>query len=253
MLNKDDFYTLFCSIVFLVSGALLVIMAAFFHDTSTVYAPKHPKQEKVIKLPPKQQMRPPEKLEPPEKTATTQTKEELRERRWDKPAEPEEVVIVFWDGKKPMDAKKLHKAINGTMRVLPHICNTSAMHRLIYETACAETDGGVYPVNCKPSADLGMFQIRLETARDTLKWLKTVHPDAHKTIQALYSRKLGSLQANLERNVSYGAAIAATYYWRRAPDAVIETVADRGKLWKWSYNTRFGRGSARYFEKMARD
>lgn len=173
-------------------------------------------------------------------------REKLRKVRYDKPSTPDRVMIATWNGKKSCNKAWLHRCINDVLRTMPHLYNNRALHALVFETAAAETDLGRYKTGCKDYEDLGMFQIKLATARETLGWLKEMHPDIHKCITTLLINGL-SLKDNLETNISFGAAMCATYYWRRCPEAITSTVEARGKLWKSQYNTHLGKGSVEHY------
>ena len=190
------------------------------------------------------------KQEPCKVETAAPSRQEVRKIRFDKPVAPEDVKIVLWTGSISMAHESLHKVINNVLRSMPHLKNTSVLHQLIFETAAAESDCGRYKVECKPTEDLGMFQLRLSTVLETLAWLKTVHPDVYSAIEKLRLNNI-SLQRNIEMNLSFGVALCATYYWRRDPQAYLGTVTARGQLWKSQYNSSLGKGSVGHYVRQA--
>lgn len=150
----------------------------------------------------------------------------------------------FWAGRKPMDDQRLTATVRAVLARLPHIPKNQEWESLIIETAKVESSGGRFAVKWRSKGDLGVFQIREATARDTLAWLDAVHPDVKQAVMSFYDRKQ-SLTFNLEFNAPFGAALCATYYWRRAPLADISTPSARAIFWKNQYNTERGRGSVK--------
>lgn len=139
--------------------------------------------------------------------------------------------------------------VRETFRRLPHIKTRPEVVDLLVETAVVESRNGYFLVgklaSGKESGDYGVFQIRVETARDTLNWLKAVHRDVYDCIQALYEDGK-SIKWNLTHNVPFSAAMAVTYYWRRDPHRLqhgIGTVEQRAEFWLDEYNTKFGAGT----------
>lgn len=168
-------------------------------------------------------------------------REQARETRYACASSPD-IPGFFWAGNRPMSPERLDSTVRAVLARLPHIPDTDDWRALVIETARAETNGGRFAVAWRSRGDLGIFQIREETARDTIHWLSFRHPDVLRAVMSFYDRKQ-SLRFNLEFNAPFGAALCATYYWRRDPLADISTPLTRAALWKTEYNTRRGKGS----------
>lgn len=156
------------------------------------------------------------------------------------------IPFYFWKGNKAIQPEKLDGLIVSVLARLPHIPNTKDPRSLLREMALAETRGGYFQTTYRSKCDLGVFQIQEATASCTLQWVKTVHPDVYAALKSLESKDR-SLRDNLEYNVAFSCAVAATYYWRAAPGADISTREKRARLWKRVYNTEKGRGTVRHY------
>lgn len=156
------------------------------------------------------------------------------------------IPFYFWKGTKAIQPEKLDGLIMAVLSRLPHIPNTGHQRALLRETALAETQGGYFQTRYRSKCDLGVFQIQEVTAACTLKWVKATHPDVYTALKSLESKDK-SLRENLEYNVAFSCAVAATYYWRVAPGADISTREKRARLWKRVYNTEKGRGTVGHY------
>lgn len=150
---------------------------------------------------------------------------------------------TMWRGKKRISSSDMTKITKNVFKQLPHIRTTDANVALIVETAIAESSGGYYID--EGTGDLGILQIRVNTATDLLKWLSVTHPDIRSSILAFRNDKL-SMRDNLKHNIPFSIAVAITEYWRKAgPDYHhhISSVTDRGIMWTSVYNTSKGKGT----------
>lgn len=158
----------------------------------------------------------------------------------------------YHHGKSPMDADHLRKTVHAVLNHLPQVKSGGNMEKLVIETANAETEGGHFDYPWRSKGDYGVFQLRKSTVKDTLTWLKSVHPDVHEAVMSFYDRKK-SWDENLDHNVPLGAALCATYYWRACPEAKITTKKQRAAVWKKYYNTHKGKGSVSAYLKRNND
>lgn len=162
-------------------------------------------------------------------------------------------IEMWWHGGGyTADPIKLENTIHAVLQRLPNIKTTDEMVSLLFETAAVETRLGTdkYSVGIKKWRNYGMGQFRLETVKDTLKWLKLVRPDVHRAVMSFYNDDY-DLTWNITHNVPFTFAMMAEYYWRRVPDIYmhIATLEDRAMLWKSEYNSNFGLGTVNIYIK----
>ena len=157
--------------------------------------------------------------------------------------------------KKVIGQKELEAVVRETFRRLPHIRTTPGAVSLLVETAIVESMGGYYLIGYKKSGkesgDYGVFQIRINTAKDTLAWLKNDHKDVHESLMSMYNKKQ-TLKWNITHNVPFSTALAVTYYWRRDPHRLVHgvsTIECRANFWLDEYNTTYGAGTKEAYIK----
>lgn len=151
----------------------------------------------------------------------------------------------------------LEATVRETFRRMPHIKSSKALVDFIVETAIVESKSGYFLIgrlsSGRESGDYGVYQIRVHTAKDTMKWLKHNHADVHKSLMSLYT-KGKPMRWNLIHNVPFSTAMAVTYYWRRDPHRLIhgiETIEQRADFWLDEYNTIYGKGTkAAYLSRV---
>ena len=153
--------------------------------------------------------------------------------------------IPIWLHKeqKSLDAKLIKRTIRAVILRMPNLKSTPELYALLYETLVVETLLGRY-TDCNQ----GIAQFTYATGKETVGWLKTVRPDVYQALMDLYKKDL-SLLENLRYNVPFSIALMAQYYWKVAPDLYqnIQTVEQRARLWKASYNTHLGKGTVNIY------
>lgn len=160
------------------------------------------------------------------------------------------VKVQFHAGGEACDTEAMRETILAVVQHLPNLKSRPEFLDLIFETLAVETGLGREQVETgiKRWANYGIAQFRVETARETLKWLKAIRPDVHAATMDFYDRKK-SLKDNLTYNVPFSIALAAEYYWRRVPD-IYSNISDRearARVWKVAYNSPKGLGTVRAY------
>lgn len=119
--------------------------------------------------------------------------------------------------------------------------NPSDWERLLYLTACVESDGGRYTRQVKGPAR-GFFQTERPTEKDSLKWCKIKHPDLYEKIKKL--RIPAHLDVHeTEYNVAYATALAyLEYFWRKV-DPTDKSMEQLAYIHKKYYNTYLGKAT----------
>lgn len=160
---------------------------------------------------------------------------------------------LTWKGGKKLSTKELESIVRNTFKIMPHIRTTTDTVALVVETAITESDGGRIITN--KFGDHGVFQIKVRTSQDLLKWLKYEHKDIHAAIMSMRNASL-SEKDNLQKNIPYACAICITEYWRKAGSQYhmhIASLEERGKMWKSVYNTHKGHGTvADYINRVTK-
>ena len=162
----------------------------------------------------------------------------------DEPTE-EDLLVKEWYGHRPIPENHLARTVYHVLAALPHIKDRDGqVHQLVLETGRVESWLGHFAFEGRCAGGLGVFQMHESSVRDMLK---RVPPDVAKAVQA-FERKGWTLKQNLEHNVMFGIAAAATYYWLCGMDRRdISTVQKRGEFWKDRYNTKLGAGTVREY------
>ena len=156
---------------------------------------------------------------------------------------------LSWKGGRKLPKDELERIARNTFKLMPHIKTNDDNVALVVETAIAESDGGRIITN--KFGDHGVFQIKVRTSKDLLKWLKYGHKDIHEAIVAMRNPRW-SEKDNLQKNIPYACAICITEYWRKAGSQYylyISSLEERGKMWKSVYNTHRGYGTVDSFIK----
>ena len=139
--------------------------------------------------------------------------------------------------------KPLEDTVRSVFKRLPHIKTTNESVLLVLETIIAESAGGKY-LDVK-TGDLGICQIRVDTARSLFKFLDYKHKDVKRAIMSFYDKKMG-LYDNLKFNHKFSIAVCISLYWQKMGGKFynhITTITDRAIAWKSIYNTKFGKGT----------
>lgn len=165
----------------------------------------------------------------------------LRAKRYGVASNPKEFRVTFAKGGRSHDSAVMMDVITATIQRMPHLRGTINFKLQILETMAVESSLG--KTLDTGGGDLGICQIRLETAKDVLMFLKERHPDAYIAVQSLKDPNM-DLRENLVRNIPYSIALCGSIYWWRIPDILHkgDTQTDRGLLWKVCYNTHLGYG-----------
>lgn len=157
----------------------------------------------------------------------------------------EELIVQVWYGKESVPELHLARTIDRVLVSLPHIKSRAHYtHLLLLETARVESWLGLFALENRCAGGLGIFQIHESTARDLIRRL----PEDARLSLMMHFRKDWSLEKNLENNVPFGIAAAASYYWLRGMDKRdLSTVKKRGEFWKEKYNTKAGAGTLKEY------
>ena len=164
-------------------------------------------------------------------------------------------VITRHSGGKMLDYDDLMNTVIATLNRMPNIEKNLNIANLVMETCITETGMGrsKYRYAAKNYRNYGIAQLREDTVKDTLAWLRMVRKDAYKAVVELMDPKL-SLRDNLMYNVPFSIAMCAQYYWRREVNLpnLVNTVEERAALWKKQYNTSAGLGTVeKYLERVS--
>lgn len=164
--------------------------------------------------------------------------------------------IRIWshEGNKQLSYSRMKDTVEAVLQRMPNVKSHDGFTALIMETFMVETDLGLadYQKAAKSLANYGLGQFRLDTAKDTLKYLKAVRKDVYTAVMSMYDRKL-SLKDNLLSNVPLTIALCAQVYLRNIPDIHpnVLTLEQRAKAWKVCYNSVYGAGSVKgYISKV---
>lgn len=155
------------------------------------------------------------------------------------------VVWRYHTGGESIDPDELRDCVRRVLAYLPHVDTSAERVELLMETAAAESMLGRFNIPGRAKAARGVWQVLPATAEDTFSWLRMMrktHGDVLDALESLMDRKF-SVKENLEWNVPFSCAMAATVYWRMATRGSIATREDRGRLWLTYYNTPGGGGS----------
>lgn len=212
-----------------------------------------PKQE--TRLPVKEKIVEPE-VEPYDCTKFSQAAVKTRKvsdiREDDFGTAEKHIPIWLYEGGKRLDEKLIRQTIRAVVLRFPNLKHTQDLQDLLFETMLVESNlMGVPQKLLEKYNNFGIAQFRMDTAEETIDWLRHVRKDAYDVLMTLYKREL-SLKDNLRQNIPFSVALMAQYYWRVAPDIYpnITTMKDRGILWKSVYNTPKGLGTVNAY--MAR-
>lgn len=175
-----------------------------------------------------------------------------RSKRYGVVKEPHGIKYKYfvWSNGNRMSIKQMRIVTEAVFKRLPHIQTTEESVSLIVETIIAESNGGFYID--EGTGDLGCLQIRETTAEDLLQWLAASgNKDVVDAINIFFNNEM-SLKDNLKHNIPFSIAVAITEYWRKGGanfDNKIDTIQDRGIMWKCTYNTYKGAGTVNKYIK----
>lgn len=155
------------------------------------------------------------------------------------------IPIWCYKGGKRLNEDLVRRTIKAVVMRFPNLKHTKDLQDLLFETMLVESNLMSLPAEkLEGYNNIGIAQFRMDTASDTMKWLKKVRKDAYDVLMTLYKREM-SLKDNLRYNIPFSIGLMAQYYWRVAPDIYpnITSLENRGILWKSVYNTRKGLGT----------
>lgn len=164
-----------------------------------------------------------------------------------------QVKVQFHPGGERCEEGALKDTILAVVQHQPNLRSHPDFLSLLFETLAVETGLGREKVSTGAQrwGNYGIAQFRVDTARETLKWLKAIRPDVHAAVMDFYDGQKG-LKDNLSYNVPFSIALMAQYYWRRVPD-IYSNIGDRearAKVWKVAYNSPLGLGTVNaYLER----
>lgn len=164
------------------------------------------------------------------------------------------IMIFTHPGGQKMDIKLLEATVRAVIQRMPNLKTTNPLVALAMETMAAETGCGAEKAYEGVSKwnNYGPCQFRVDTAEETLAWLKTVRPDVYHQVMSLVDTNK-SMAENLLHNVPFSIAMMLQYYWRRVPDLQpnITTKEARAEMWKSEYNTPKGLGTVQnYLDRL---
>lgn len=180
----------------------------------------------------------------------TVTRSGDRSKRYGVISDPHGIKYKYfvWSSGQRMTVKQMRIITEAVFKRLPHIKTTEESILLIVETIIAESNGGFYID--EGTGDLGCLQIRKTTAEDLLQWLAASgNKDIVDAINIFFNNEM-SLKDNLKHNVPFSIAVAITEYWRKGGadfNNKIDTLQNRGIMWKCVYNTHRGAGTVNKF------
>lgn len=182
----------------------------------------------------------------------TVTRSGDRSKRYGVVSDPHGIRYKYfvWSSGQRMSIKQMKIIVEAVFKRLPHIKTTEESVSLIVETIIAESNGGFYID--EGTGDLGCLQIRETTAADLLQWLEASgNKDIVDAINIFFNDKM-TLKDNLKHNIPFSIAVAITEYWRKCGanfDSKIDTIQNRGIMWKCAYNTHRGAGTVNKYIK----
>ena len=177
-----------------------------------------------------------------------------RSKRYGVVSDPHGIKYKYfvWSSGQRMTVKQMKIVTKAVFKRLPHIKTTEEAILLIVETIIAESNGGFYID--EGTGDLGCLQIRETTAEDLLQWLAASgNKDIVEAVNMFFNDEM-SLKDNLKHNIPFSIAIAITEYWRKGGadfNNKIDTLQNRGIMWKCTYNTYKGAGTVnKYIQRV---
>ena len=157
---------------------------------------------------------------------------------------------IWWlEHKRQLSDHQSLSVINSVIKYLPNIRDSKHIALLAHETMIVESKLGMYT-----QGGCGIAQLNTASAKETLKWLKTVRKDVYRTVMSLYKSNR-SFAENLKHNIPFSIAVMLEYYWKAAPDLAsnTQTLTERAVLWKSVYNTPAGISSAQTYIRRVKD
>lgn len=162
------------------------------------------------------------------------------------------IKVFEHKGGQAIDPERLEATVRAVLQRMPNIKTTDDLVKLCIETMQTETGCGAEKVSTGITKwnNYGIAQFRVDTAEETLAWLKKVRRDVYDQVMDLTDRK-HDLKYELSYNVPFSIALMVQYYWRRVPDLYnhIDTQVKRAELWKSEYNSSIGKGTVACYLK----
>lgn len=163
-------------------------------------------------------------------------------------------LTIYKGERKRLDEDTVRKTIKAVVLRFPNLRHTKDLQDLLFETMLVESNLlGISRKQLEMYNNFGIAQFRMDTAKDTLNWLKTIRKDVYEVMMDLYEDDL-NLKDNLRYNIPFAIAMMAQYYWRISPDIYpnITTLEKRGILWKSAYNTHKGLGTVNDYKNRVK-
>ena len=157
---------------------------------------------------------------------------------------PPEQELWYWVGGRQLDPVAFADMTEDVLEMMPIVTPHQDLINLLSETVATETSFG-YAVRDKSGKTLGVYQILLSTAEFILDRLQDRHPRVLDIVLAYMEPEM-DLQENLMLNLHFQTAMAISYYWLRAGDALLTQTAsleERARLYKQKWNTSKGRAT----------
>lgn len=160
------------------------------------------------------------------------------------------IIVWSWKGGGTIRKDQLESTILAVLLRLPMVTADQSMVKLLQETAAIESDRGVYVSQLGNGPARGIFQMEINTIKDTIAWLNSKH--MYNQVRVFYNKNK-SEEWNYQHNVPWQIAMAAAYYVRMAGNNIIKSTAnrnDRERVYKKYWNTHKGKSTKeKYFAK----
>lgn len=160
------------------------------------------------------------------------------------------ILVRYHEGGEQIGRDKLTKTVRAVIQRMPNLRTTDNLVALAVETMITETGAGKEKVSTgiRLWNNYGIAQFRIDTAEETITWLKKVRPDVHDQVMSLFDEK-HDLTWNLSYNVPFSIGMMLQYYWRMVPGLYqhIDTVEKRAEMWKAVYNSSKGKGTVQCY------
>lgn len=166
--------------------------------------------------------------------------------------EPQQIVFYYNKGGDTIEQERFKDNIRAVLSRLDFVPQSENIVLMVYETALAESFGGLHTKQIKGSA-YGAFQIEMATYKCLVSWLEA--RKIKDQVFAFYDNK-STLEMNLKNNIPFTTALCIAHYYRYYGDDLASkanNIFNRARMWKERYNTRLGKGTVQgYLEKVVK-
>lgn len=166
--------------------------------------------------------------------------------------EPQQIVFYYNKGGETLEQERLKENIRAVLSLLDFVPQSENIVLMVYETALAESFGGLHTKQIKGSA-YGAYQIEMATYNCLVSWLE--RRKIKDQVFAFYDKN-STLEKNLKNNVPFTTALCIAHYYRYYGDDLAtkaNNIFNRARMWKERYNTRLGKGTVQgYLKKVVK-